>query len=291
MLDHTVSTPDGRTLLVQEGGDPRGAPILFHGGTPNSRLLAPSAAARAAARGVRLISYDRPGYGGSSRQEGRTVADCAADVRVIAEALGIDSLRVYGLSGGGPHALACAARLEDLVPAVATVGSVAPWEAEGLDYFAGMGEINVEDTELYLRDPAGSREKLEAERVELLAADAGEMLEAWATLLSPADAAVLTGEYAEHLVAGLRDGLGAGGDGWWDDGVAHMEPWGFDCADIRTPTLIVHGEQDRFVPFQHGEWLAVHIPGAEAWLSEDDGHLTPLERRLEDVLDWLLARM
>ncbi len=291
MLDHTLTTRDGRTLLIQEGGDPAGTPLLFHGGTPNSRLLAPSTAARAAAHGVRLISYDRPGYGGSSRHEGRTVADCAPDVRAIAQALGIERLGVYGLSGGGPHALACAALLEDLVPAVAVVGSVAPWGAEGLDYLAGMGEMNVEDTELYLRDPAASREKLEAERVELLAADAAEVLEAWATLLSPVDAAVLTGDYAEHLVAEFRDGLSGGGDGWWDDGVAHMEPWGFDCSEIRTPTLIVHGHQDRFVPVQHGEWLASRIPGAEAWLSAEDGHLTPLERRLEEVFDWLLARM
>jgi pimeloyl-ACP methyl ester carboxylesterase len=247
--------------------------------------------ARAQRSGIRLISYDRPGYGGSSRHEGRTVADCADDVRDIAAALNIDRLAVWGISGGGPHAIACAALLPDLVPAVGVLASVAPWGAEGLDFFDGMGELNVEDMKLLLEDPVAAREKCERDRVEMLASTLPEMLEMLRSLLSPVDAAALTGELGEYLMACAHDGLGPGSDGWWDDGLAHMNPWGFEFEAIRTPVLLLHGQQDRFVPFGHGVWLAQHIPGAEARLTPDDGHLSLTTRHLDDVHAWLLARM
>ncbi|HEY0717961.1 MAG TPA: alpha/beta fold hydrolase, partial [Streptosporangiaceae bacterium] len=113
----TVSTPDGRVLAVEEAGDPDGLPVLVHNGTPNSRHLYGPTVADAGARGLRIIGYDRPGYGGSSPQPGRTVASCAADVRAICAALGIGRLVTWGISGGGPHLLATAALLPDLVAA------------------------------------------------------------------------------------------------------------------------------------------------------------------------------
>ena len=125
----TVRAPDGRTLAIEEAGDPGGRPVLVHNGTPNSRHLYGPAAADAAARGLRLIGYDRPGYGGSTPQPGRTVADCAADVRAICAGLGIDRLAMWGVSGGGPHVLACAALLPDLVTAAASLASLAPAES------------------------------------------------------------------------------------------------------------------------------------------------------------------
>lgn len=291
MLEHTTTAADGRTLLVQEAGDPDGAPILFHAGTPNSRMIYAHDAAVARDRGVRLLCYDRPGYGGSTRNEGRTVADCAADVRVIAAALGIERLGVYGASGGGPHALACAALLADLVPAVGVLASPAPWGAEGLDYFDGMGELNVEDTKLYFSDRAAARAKCEADRVEYLSLGVGELLEAFRSLLSAADAAVLKAAFAEFLVESIRDGIGQSSDGWWDDGVAEFDSWGFSLDTIRTPVLLLHGRQDRFVPFAHGEWLAARIPAVEARLTDADGHLTLYENHLGEIYDWLLARM
>ncbi len=141
----TARTPDGRTLAIEEAGDPGGRPVLVHNGTPNSRHLYAPAAAAAAARGLRLIGYDRPGYGGSTPQPGRTVADCAADVRAICAELCIDRLAMWGISGGGPHVLACAALLPDLVTAAASLASLAPANAEGLDWFEGMGQENVDD--------------------------------------------------------------------------------------------------------------------------------------------------
>lgn len=291
MLDHTLTTADGRTLLVQEGGDPQGTPILFHAGTPNSRLLYAPQADLARERGIRLISYDRPGYGGSTRKQGRTVADCAADVRAIAADLGIERLAIYGASGGGPHALACAALLGDLAPAVGVLASPVPWGAEGLEYFDGMGELNVDDTKLYFADPEAAWAKCQADRLEFLEVGADDLYTGMRSLLSPADRAVLTGEFAEFLVASLRDGLAPGAEGWWDDGVAEFEPWGFELSAIRTPVLLLHGRQDRFVPFGHGEWLADRIPGVEARLTDADGHLTLYQHHLGDIYDWLLARM
>ncbi|MGH2849319.1 MAG: alpha/beta fold hydrolase [Solirubrobacteraceae bacterium] len=291
MTDRTVKAYDGRALLLEEGGDPNGRPVLAHGGTPNSRLLYGRDVAIAERQGIRLISYDRPGYGGSDRQEGRSIADCTQDVRAIAEALGVERLGVIGGSGGGPHALACAALLGDLVAAVVVIASPAPWGADGLDYFAGMGELNVEDTNLYLADRVAARAKAERDREEMIAADAEQLLEILRTLLSPVDAAVLTGELAEFLVQATRSGMADGADGWWDDNVAMMEDWGFDLGSIAVPVQLRHGREDRFVPLGHGEWLAARIPGVTAVLSESEGHLSIWEHHLESMNSWLLAHI
>jgi pimeloyl-ACP methyl ester carboxylesterase len=291
MIEHQIVTGDDRALQVLEGGDRNGSPVLVHNGTPNSRLLFGPDVARAERQGIRLISYDRPGYGGSTSQPGRSVADCAEDVRAIAAALEIERLAVWGISGGGPHAIASAALLPDLVPAVAVLASIAPWKAPGLDYFAGMGEINVEDTLLMLEDPVAARAKCESDRLEMLAITPDALIEYLSTLLTPVDAAALTGDLAQYLVDSTRLGLAPGSDGWWQDGVACLEPWGFELDSIRTPVLLCHGRQDRFVPFAHGEWLSRQIPGVQAELSDDDGHLTLTMRHLDHVHAWLLERL
>jgi pimeloyl-ACP methyl ester carboxylesterase len=280
-------TPDGRTLAIEEAGDPGGRPVLVHASTPNSRHLYPPAAADAGARGLRLIGYDRPGYGGSTPQPGRTVADCAADVRAICTELGIDRLAMWGISGGGPHMLACAALLPDLITAAASLASVAPADAEGLDWFDGMGQENVDDFRLLASDPEAARAKLEKNREETLAASAADLAGLLKTLLTPTDAAALTGEFAEFLAYTGREGLEPGSQGWWDDGLAHAGAWGFELDDIRIPTLLMHGRQDQFVPFGHGQWLAARIPGVDARLLDDDGHLTLITNRMGEVHAWL----
>lgn len=290
VIDRTIEAGDGRVLAIQEGGDPAGVPVLVHNGTPNSRLLYGRHLTDAEERGIRLISYDRPGYGGSTPSPGRSVADCAGDVRAICAALGIDRLATWGVSGGGPHVLACAAILPDLVVAAASLASVAPYGVDGLDYYAGMGQLNADDTQLYFRDKAASRAKTDADRVEMLAASPAETAEIIKSLLSGPDAAVLTGELADYLEQSTQSGLAPGSEGWWEDGCAHLEAWGFDVADITVPTLLLHGEQDQFVPFGHGVWLAAHIPGVEARLTPDDGHLTLIEHRVGGVHEWLLSK-
>jgi pimeloyl-ACP methyl ester carboxylesterase len=282
-----VATPDGRELCVESGGDTSGAPVLVHGGTPNSRHLADRWLEDAERRGVHLISYDRPGYGGSTPRPGRNVADCVDDVRAIAESFGIDRLAVWGISGGGSHALACAALLPDLVCGVVALASLAPYGAPGLDYFAGMGQDNVDDFTLFLEDPAAARRKSAEDREEFLQLTPGQLVKAWATLLCPADVAALTDEVASFLVTSVRDGLAPGDDGWWDDSCAHMAPWGFALESIGVPVQLWHGAQDRFVPFPHGQWLSERIPGVDAHLTDSDGHLTLFDR-VPGVHEWLL---
>ncbi|HUA46499.1 MAG TPA: alpha/beta hydrolase [Solirubrobacteraceae bacterium] len=287
-MEHQVCAADGRRIQVLDRGAPDGPAVLVHNGTPNSRLLYEPSVRLAERQGIRMLSYDRPGYGGSDRDPDRSVASCAQDVRAIADALGIEQLAVWGISGGGPHAVACAALLPDLVPAVAVLASIAPWGAEGLDYFEGMGRENVEDWELTLRDPAAGRAKHEQDRVETLAARPDTIYTTMETLLSPVDRAALTPTLTQFLYESAQLGLTPGADGWWDDDLAFIEPWGFEPEQIRTPVLLLHGRQDHFVPFTHGEWLARHIPGVEARLSADDGHLTLIENHLEGVHEWLL---
>lgn len=291
MEEHEVATQDGRVLKVLEDGDRMGRPVLVHNGMPNSRLLFARDVRSAQRLGIRLISYDRPGYGGSTRRPGRSVADCAEDVRAIARALEIDRLGVWGISGGGPHAIACAAVLPDLVMSVGVLASVAPWGAEGLDYFAGTGEWNVEQVSLMLEDPAAARAKCEDNRVQMLTQTLPELMEFLKTLLAPVDAAALTGELGQYVIDVTRSGMATSSDGWWDDGLAILEPWGFEFGSIRTPVLLLHGRHDRFVPFAHGEWLARNIPGVEARLTDDDGHLTLTTHHLDEVHSWLLERM
>ena len=154
-----------------------------------------------------------------------------------------------------------------------------------------MGDSNVEDTELYFSDIAASRAKCESDRAEMLEADTEGVIAVMKSLLSPVDAAALTGELARHMVEATKLGLAPGPDGWWDDGVAHLSPWRFELASITTPVLLIHGREDRFVPFGHGQWLAEHIAGVEARLTETDGHLTLLANHLDDVFAWLRARL
>jgi pimeloyl-ACP methyl ester carboxylesterase len=287
---HDVTTPDGRTLRVYDAGDPEGIPTIVHHGTPTSGRVYPPHVALAEAGGVRLIGYDRPGYAGSARHEGRSVADAAADVRAIAEHFGFERLTTWGISGGGPHALACAALLPDLVAATASLAGVAPMDAEGLDWTAGMGEENLEGFAAVQAGGATLDAYLDAHRAELLQADAEQLVAAWDTLLAPVDRAVLTGDLADYVVSSVQAALAKGNDGWRDDELAFAGTWGFSVEAIETPVLLWHGTHDLFVPVSHGEWLAQRIPGVDARISDDDGHLTLIERRIPDVHAWLRAR-
>jgi pimeloyl-ACP methyl ester carboxylesterase len=284
-MERVVRTPDGRALAVWDGGDPAGYPVLVHNGTPMSRHLYGPNVADAACQRLRLISYDRPGYGGSTPQPGRTVADCAADVRAICDTLQIGRLAMWGLSGGGPRVLACAALLPDLVTAVASLASFAPYDADGLDWFDGLQAAAA--YRRALTEPDAARADLDEGRKDVLATTASRLAEEWASSLSAADAAVFTGELAEYTARTNQEALAPGSEGWWDDSYGLMRPWGFKVADISVPVLLLHGRQDTFVPFAHGQWLATNIPGVEARLLEDDGHLTLQEHRISEVHSWL----
>jgi pimeloyl-ACP methyl ester carboxylesterase len=286
----TVTTPDGRALTVREGGDPGGVPVLSISGTPGSSTLFEAHRRDAEERGIRLFSYDRPGYGGSTRHAGRRAADCAADIEAVCDELGFERIYLWGISGGGPHPLAAAALLPERVAAAASLASVAPYGAESLDWLAGMGELNVEEFGVIFEGEEAHRASMEEQREGLLAARPEELVEQWQTLLGPADREVATREFAAELLEHMRAGIEAGGDGWLDDDLAFVAPWGFDVAAIRIPVLLWQGEQDKFVPFGHGLWLAEHIPGVEARLTAEDGHLTLGQHRVPEVHAWLLER-
>jgi pimeloyl-ACP methyl ester carboxylesterase len=290
-MERVIDTADGRVLRVEEAGDPKGKPVLVFHGTPGDGSQYAPHVADAKAKGIRLISYDRPGYGGSTPQPGRIVADAQADVRAIAGELGLDKIAVWGVSGGGPYALMCAALLPDLVVASASLASPAPYQGEGLDYFTGMGKDNVDDIKLSLEDEPAARAKLVTDREMMLKLKPEEVVKALASLMSEVDAAAQTPELTAHLVGSMQAGLTPGGQGWWDDGMSQLQPWGFAIESISVPHQLWHGRHDRFVPFQHGEWLAARIPGVDAHLTSVDGHTTLLRYRVPEVHSWLVGHL
>ena len=288
---HTVTTPDGRTLAVLEAGNPGGAAVVAHHGTPGLGRLYRTELESADALGLRLIAYDRPGYGGSSPQPGRSIADCAGDVATILDALGVERFATYGTSGGGPHALACAALLPDRCAAAATIAAVGPSDAPELDFLAGMGEGNQEE----FGAAAEGRDRLVAfcasETAGILTIGPEQLADAIRPHLSDVDAAALTGELAAHLHSGFVEGLAPGVDGWADDDLAFLAPWGFDVGAIHVPTLIWQGEQDLMVPGDHGRWLRERVAGAEGEVLPGQGHLTLFVNRVGDVHRWLRERL
>jgi pimeloyl-ACP methyl ester carboxylesterase len=285
---HTVTTPDGRSLEVFEAGNPAGPAVVAINGTPSCGAVYGPHAADAEARGLRLVSWSRPGYGASTPQPGRSVGTFADDAAAVADALGLDRFAVWGVSGGGPHALACAALLPDRVTAAASLAGVAPYEAEGLDWLAGMGEDNIEEFGATLEGRASLEPLLEGHRAAFATVTGLDLREQLASLLSPVDAEVATAELADYLVANIQAALAPSVEGWAEDDLAFAEPWGFDLDAIAVPVLVWQGEEDRFVPPSHGRWLAEHIPGVEARISPEDGHLTLAQHRVPEVHAWLL---
>jgi pimeloyl-ACP methyl ester carboxylesterase len=284
-----IGLPDGRDLEVEVSG-PDGAPVLlFHGGTPGgSAQLAPMARG-AHARGLRLVTLSRPGYGASTRRPGRTVADAVDDAAVVLDHVGVDTCLVAGWSGGGPHALAIGALLPDRVRGVLCIAGVAPYDAEGLDFLAGMGEDNIEEFGAALKGEDALRAWLDNVRPELVAVTPDHVSASLDTLLPPVDEAALTGEFAEHLAESFRQSVATGVDGWLDDDLAFTRPWGFDLGAIAVPTYLWQGSDDLMVPFAHGQWLAEQIPGVTAHLEPGEGHLSVGLGAMDRMLDELIG--
>lgn len=290
MDELTIETADGRSLTVYDAGDPDGRPLLFHHGTPASGAPFDRHVALARERGVRLLSYDRAGYGDSTRNPGRAVTDVVSDVEAIADALALERFATWGVSGGGPHALATAAGLPDRVLAVAAVASIAPPDRPELDLTEGMGEGNIVEFGLAREGEEALRPMLERDFAGLGELDVAGLIEVMRPFLSDIDAAVLDGELGAYLLENLRRSVSTNVDGWVDDDLAFTRPWGVELESIRVPTLVVQGRQDLMVPWAHGEWLAGNVPSAEAWLREDEGHLTLFVNLVPHIQEWLLDR-
>lgn len=284
--ERDVHVADGRTLRILEEGEPRGRPVFYLHGTPGSRVLYKGQVQDALRRGIRLIGYDRPGYGGSTPRPGRKVADGATDVIAIADALGLDRFAVYGHSGGGPHALACGTLPPRRVVAVTSVSSPAPYTAEGLDWFEGQGKENVAEFSAAVKGEAELEQFLEPLREGLSSATPEGVVAALGSLLSPVDSRALTGELASFLALQLHEGLKEGMLGQRDDDLAFVRPWGFALSEIKVPTQIWQGAQDRMVPFAHGEWLAARLPQANIHLEPAEGHIS-LVGRYPAIHEWL----
>jgi pimeloyl-ACP methyl ester carboxylesterase len=275
-------------LDVELTGPAEGPVVVFHPGTPAAGRMFGRQVAAGASRGLRHLAYSRPGYGSSERQRRRRVADCARDVERILDELGVERFYSIGLSGGGPHSLACAALLPDRLLAAATLGGVAPWDAEELDWLEGMGEDNHAEFGAAARGIEALRAFLEPVAAEMTKASPAELAAAFGDLVSDVDHEAISGEFAEHLSLQLREGLAHGISGWLDDDMAFVSDWGFELASIDRPVTIWHGAQDRFVPPSHGRWLVEHIPGARSELRPEHGHLSLQIGAYGEILDDLV---
>ena len=277
-MELDLELSDGRTLHAYDTGigkAPDALTVVWHHGTPNIGAPPEPLFPAAARLGIRWVSYDRPGYGASTRRIGRDVASAADDVASVADAVGVDRFAVMGHSGGGPHALACAARMPDRVLAALAVASPAPFGADGLDWFGGMAPAGVAS----LRAALAGREAKERYEASAPEADPGFI---------PADWAALADDWSWFgpiVTAGLASGLG----GYVDDDLALVAPWGLDPADVVAPTLLLHGALDRVVPSTHSEWLARNCRSASLRLMPNDGHISVLHSA-PAALDWLRAR-
>jgi len=290
----------GRRLTFEAWGADDGVPIFLLHGTPGSRRGPRPRAPVLYQMGVKLISYDRPGYGESDPRPGRTVADAACDVQAIADELKLNAFGVVGRSGGAPHALACAAQLAERVVGVVVLVGLAPSDAEHLDWYEGMAPVNEAEhrsADVSLSALAERQAPAQistsavgvglAERAEQIRRDPQSLLQDLREGLSTADFRVVDDvsirrQLADTYAEALRDGP----EGWIEDAVALRQPWGFDLAKVEQPVMLWHGTEDRFSPIGHARWLADQLPKAEFWLEDGAAHFSAIEA-LPSALTWV----
>lgn len=284
-----VSLPDQREVEVGVSGPPGGQLLLWHHGTPGGAYQMKFLADAVHTRGWRLVTMARPGYGASTRLAGRIVADVVPDVAAVLDHLGADVALIGGASGGGPHSIACAALMPERVRAALAVCSLAPYEAEGLDFLAGMGQDNLDELSLAVQGEQALRPYIDEQLPGMAEATADQLIEGMSSLLPEVDRACLTGDVGADFAVAMNGVGRAGPDGWIDDDLAFLQPWGFGLEQVRAPVSLWQGELDLMVPFSHGQWLASHIPAVHAHLESGQGHLSITVGALERMLDELEA--
>jgi len=280
-----VEVAGGRTLAVDTLGDPHGRPVFLLHGTPGSRVGPNPRSSVLYRLGVRLIAFDRPGYGDSARLPGRRVSSAVADVEAIADTLGLDDFAVLGRSGGGPHALACAALLHGRVSRVAALVSLAPRDADGLDWYGGMTPSNVRE---YSEVERGLHHFADSFRFrsQQIKDDPVTLIKDLVPELPPTDRTLVTDSGLRRmLLSTYREAFRYGADGWIDDVLAFTTNWGFKVEDIAVPTRLWHGADDQFSPVDHSRWLADHIPGAELYLEPGAAHFGAF-KVMTEALKW-----
>jgi pimeloyl-ACP methyl ester carboxylesterase len=271
-----VTLSDGRVVHAYHTGQPDDFPVFWQHGTPNIGRPPEPLFEVATRLGMRWVSYDRPGYGGSTAHPGRTVGSAAEDTAAVADALGVDRFAVVGHSGGSPHALACAARLLDRVAGVVTMAALAPYGSNGLDWFAGMIASGVGSLRAAVAGRA-AKEAYESSGAE------------YDPEFTPRDLATLRGNWA-WLESVVGPAVAGGPGPLIDDDLAYVSPWGFEPSELGVPILMLHGRQDGIAPAAHSSWLAEACRTAELWLTPEDGHLSILERA-PAALEWLSLRI
>lgn len=284
----TVRVADGRELEVLVEGPDSGVVLMFHDGTPTAAVPSPLLSEPAARRGLRTVTFSRPGYAASTPNAGRSIADVVPDTVAILDALGAQRFVTIGWSGGGPHALACAALLAERCAAAAIIAGVAPYGSAGLDWLAGMGPENVIEFGAALQGEEPLTRYLEREAATLSGVTGEQVAAALGGLVSEVDKNALTGDYADWLAETFRRAVSTGVAGWRDDDLAFAHPWGFDLDAMRVPVAIWQGDQDLMVPIDHGRWLAANVRGARARLLENEGHLSLIHhvpRILDDLVE------
>jgi pimeloyl-ACP methyl ester carboxylesterase len=282
-----LSLPDGRQLSVCISGPEDGTPLIYHHGTPSGLNQIRVLRRGAHERGLRFVTYSRPGYGESTRLPGRDVAAAASDVEALLDHLGASRCLVSGWSGGGPHALASAVLLPERVAGVLVIAGAAPHDATGLDFLGGMGEGNLEEFGLAAQGEAALRPALETMAGPMATADLAMLTVDMGSLLPDADRDALTGEFGEDLAEAIAAGVRGGVDGWIDDDLAFLQPWGFSLDELAVPSFVWQGSEDLMVPFAHGQWLAKNLPGAVAHLEPGQGHLSIVATFATTMLDEL----
>jgi pimeloyl-ACP methyl ester carboxylesterase len=284
-----LTTADGRTLEVLTFGPPDGTPLVYHSGTPSAAVPMPVLERAATAAGARVITWSRPGYAGSTEQPGRTVSDVAADAVTVLDGLDVGDFVALGWSGGGPHALACAALLPDRCRAATVLAGAGPYGVDDLDFLAGMAEENQAEFGAAIEGRAALEAALTEMSQGMGAVTAEQVAESLGGLVSESDIRALTGELAEHLADSLAAAVSTGIAGWRDDDLAFVQPWGFDLAAISIPVAVWQGEEDRMVPLAHGQWIADNVSGARLHQEPDHGHISVWQYADDIVAELLTA--
>jgi pimeloyl-ACP methyl ester carboxylesterase len=288
--ERRIHAVDGRLLSVLTVGSSQGDHVFFHHGTPGVREMYGPHIEEVARRGFQFHRYSRPGYGGSDRHPGRAIADCAADIAAIADQIGAETFYLIGESGGGPHALACAALLPDRVRAVALLASIAPMGAEGLDWVEGMGQGNRKEFGAAQKGPGALKEYLENETLGLRSVTTVAQLRAALDgHLCEADRGAINGDFGAFLLTAWRQIAEDEIWGWLDDDLELSRDWGFEFDAAVAPVTVWQGCDDLMVPLAHGQWLAKKLPNADFRPVPGVGHISLVAGGYGTFLDGLVA--
>lgn len=286
----SLALPDGRVIEYWTGGDPAGRVMLMHPGTPETRVMGRWGHDAAVSAGVNLISLNRPGYGGSTPVTDPSLASAGRDTAAVAASLGLDEYAVFGLSGGGPFAVATAVADPRHVRALGVVGGIGPWrlldgasldpEASRCLAFHDAGDI------------AGAwdcmRRDVDRAYGRLVALD--DAARVGGILAGIDDSSVLLDDdayrtlWAENMRVVMHSFNGSA-----FDNLAWGATWDIDPRDVAVPTLLWYGESDKPCHPAHGRWYADRIAGSELVILPGESHLDVIDGHWLDVLMGLLA--